>query len=268
MAFSVSPRREYRSPTVLVTVRSLASFLRTFSYSEMAFCSLPCWTYFSALANTFCLLKPNNAIRASNSRPWSSPKTFDTEPDASRGKLLRSTGREGHPQYRQMADRTRPIVRPDRGEGMVTKGYQKGVYRRCRRWVSASRSSRGVLNHLLGFRKHRAEVILHILFVHHAVVNRSDPSLAIDQEGIRHVFDAIRLGPAIVAENDLIRHVGGLDEGSYRFPAVGIQRNSDHRETLAGVLVRELREPGNFQLASVTPCGPEIKQDHFAAIVS
>jgi len=27
-----------------------------------------------------------------------------------------------------MADRTRPIVRPDRGEGMVTKGYQKGVY--------------------------------------------------------------------------------------------------------------------------------------------
>src|SRR5262252_6563920 len=38
----------------------------------MAFCSLPCWTYFSALARTFCLLKPNSAIRASNSGPWCS----------------------------------------------------------------------------------------------------------------------------------------------------------------------------------------------------
>src|ERR1700685_4054552 len=28
----------------------------------MAFCSLPCWTYFSALARTFCLLNPNSAI--------------------------------------------------------------------------------------------------------------------------------------------------------------------------------------------------------------
>ena len=107
--------------------------------------------------------------------------------------MLPATGPEGHLPYRQMADRTRPIVRPDSVDAMVTKGYQKGVYRRCRRWASASRSSRGVLNHLLGFRKHRAEVILHILFVHHAVVNRSDPSLAIDQEGIRHVFDAICL---------------------------------------------------------------------------
>src|SRR5580658_2836876 len=28
----------------------------------MAFCSLPCWTYFSAVLRTFCLLNPNNAI--------------------------------------------------------------------------------------------------------------------------------------------------------------------------------------------------------------
>jgi hypothetical protein len=30
----------------------------------MAFCILPCWTYFSAALRTFCLLKPKpNAIR-------------------------------------------------------------------------------------------------------------------------------------------------------------------------------------------------------------
>src|SRR2546427_610021 len=44
-------------------VRSLGSFLRIFSYSAMAFCSLPCWTNFSAALRTFCLLKPKpNAI--------------------------------------------------------------------------------------------------------------------------------------------------------------------------------------------------------------
>src|SRR5579863_1892770 len=49
---------------VLVTVRSLGSALMTFSYSTMAFCILPCWTYFSAALSTFCLLNPKpNAIR-------------------------------------------------------------------------------------------------------------------------------------------------------------------------------------------------------------
>src|SRR4249919_849025 len=49
---------------VLETVSSLGSALRTFSYSAMAFCSLPCWTNFSAALRAFCLLKPNpNAIR-------------------------------------------------------------------------------------------------------------------------------------------------------------------------------------------------------------
>src|SRR5690349_14517527 len=58
----------------------------------MAFCSLPCWTYFSALAKTFCLLKPNNAIRASNSRPWSSPKNV--------GHRTGCQSRETAPEYR------------------------------------------------------------------------------------------------------------------------------------------------------------------------
>src|SRR6476661_10125873 len=48
---------------VLETVSSLGSALRTFSYSAMAFCSLPCWTNFSAALRAFCLLKPKpNAI--------------------------------------------------------------------------------------------------------------------------------------------------------------------------------------------------------------
>src|SRR5215472_12896472 len=56
--------RWQRSPTVLRTVRSLGSFLMIFSYSEMAFCSLPCWTNFSAALSTFCLLNPKpNAMR-------------------------------------------------------------------------------------------------------------------------------------------------------------------------------------------------------------
>src|SRR5271157_5145785 len=74
--------REYRSPTVLVTVRSLASFLRIFSYSEMAFCSLPCWTYFSALARTFCLLKPNNAIEVQTPDPGLEKKPAECAGDA------------------------------------------------------------------------------------------------------------------------------------------------------------------------------------------
>src|SRR5271169_1344161 len=58
------------SPTVLVTVRSLGSALRIFSYSAMAFCILPCWTYFSAALRTFCLLKPKpNAIRVRTPDP-------------------------------------------------------------------------------------------------------------------------------------------------------------------------------------------------------
>src|SRR6185312_11184298 len=43
---------------VLRTVRSLGSCFETFSYSPMAFCSLPCCTYFSAALNAFALLKP------------------------------------------------------------------------------------------------------------------------------------------------------------------------------------------------------------------
>src|SRR3981081_2310754 len=53
-----------------MTVRSLASALRTFSYSAMALGSLPCWTYFSAALRTFCLLNPKpNAISVRTPAP-------------------------------------------------------------------------------------------------------------------------------------------------------------------------------------------------------
>src|SRR5207302_10054233 len=69
IALSFWPSRAYRSPTVFETVRSFGSAFRTFSYSEMAFCSFPCWTNFSAELRTFCLLNPKpNAISFSDSR--------------------------------------------------------------------------------------------------------------------------------------------------------------------------------------------------------
>src|SRR5271157_833223 len=124
--------REYRSPTVLVTVRSLASFLRIFSYSEMAFGSLPCWTYFSALARTFCLLKPNSAIRVRTPDPGLNTKPAEREGVA--------------PGYRFRAVIS-PIGGWLAGQGhckawvmnrMVTKGYRKGVYE----WVTKGMGGR------------------------------------------------------------------------------------------------------------------------------
>jgi len=63
--------------------------------------------------------------KSADSRPWSLRQPVDVL-----GKLLPGTGREGHLTYRQMADRTRPIVRPRVMDSMVTKGYRKGVYER------------------------------------------------------------------------------------------------------------------------------------------
>src|SRR5277367_1726044 len=110
---------------VLVTVRSLGSFLRIFSYSEMAFCSLPCWTYFSALARTFCLLKPNNAIRVRTPDPGLRYKSLSVQ-------SLDASKLEGRAAYRSTScsprvisligrwtDRTRPIVRLDLTNRMV-----------------------------------------------------------------------------------------------------------------------------------------------------
>src|SRR5579872_4888943 len=64
----------------------------------MAFCSLPCWTYFSAVARTFCLLNPNNAIRVRTPDPG-----LDTAAPIQNPLNVRETCPrrcpEGHPAY-------------------------------------------------------------------------------------------------------------------------------------------------------------------------
>src|ERR1039457_991835 len=62
----------------------------------MAFWILPCWTYFSALLRTFCLLNPNNAIRVRTPDPvliQNPLNVGETDP------RYRS---QGHLTYRQM----------------------------------------------------------------------------------------------------------------------------------------------------------------------
>src|SRR6185312_7870624 len=70
VALSLRPRRAYRSPMVLRTVRSFGSCFETFSYSAIAFCSLPCCTYFSAALRTFALLnvKPRAIVDGQSPR--------------------------------------------------------------------------------------------------------------------------------------------------------------------------------------------------------
>src|SRR5580704_16317011 len=102
----------------------------------MAFWSLPCWTYFSALAKVFCLLKPNNAIECELRNLVLNPKCFDLY----RRRWGPFSGYRVSPvnlSYRRMTGRTRPIVRPDVMNRMVTKGYQKGVYERVTKGISA-----------------------------------------------------------------------------------------------------------------------------------
>src|SRR5678815_3861755 len=109
MALSVSPKRAYRSPTVLLTVRSLGSFLRIFSYSVMAFCSLPCWTNFSAALRTFCLLNPKpNAIgsRTPASFPRQ-PLSWERVPTGHRNKIHPAQRRN---QFRGKLTTVRAIV--------------------------------------------------------------------------------------------------------------------------------------------------------------
>ena len=97
---------------MLVTVRSLGSFFRTFSYSEMAFCSLPCWTYFSALAENLLFIEAEQCHKSANSRAWSSIQSSITIRERL-GNLLPVLP-QGHPHYRQMD-------RPGQGQLYVWK---------------------------------------------------------------------------------------------------------------------------------------------------
>src|SRR5215471_13454625 len=123
-ALALSPSRAYRSPTVLVTVRSLASFLRIFSYSAMAFCSLPCCTNFSAALRTFCLLKPKpNAIGF----PDSSLDSFSPSAKSGHMRIPPRNTRDSPgkpPPTAQQGSRTKVILRWVTGSGMITNDYR------------------------------------------------------------------------------------------------------------------------------------------------
>src|ERR1700719_4576768 len=93
----------------------------------MAFCSLPCWTYFSAALRTFCLLNPKPNAIGTNSSPWSYRGSYEPFLGSIPGKTSAAI-----PDAVEMAGRTKPIVRLDMANRMVTKGYQKGVYK----WVT------------------------------------------------------------------------------------------------------------------------------------
>src|ERR1019366_919266 len=121
---------------VLLTVRSLASCCRILSYSAMAFCSLPCWTNFSAALRTFCLLKPKpNAIGVRT------PAFFPSNACAFRQRCRTGPNLAGRfpdetPQTAQTGPRSNVIVRPGTLSPMVTNdylGYRKGVYVRLRK---------------------------------------------------------------------------------------------------------------------------------------
>src|SRR6202022_898233 len=127
---------------VLETVSSLGSALRTFSYSAMAFCSLPCWTNFSAELSAFCLLKPKpNAIGLRTPAPVHLPpeNIFLTEGPPTDSPSDRSC----LPINRGMVFRTRPIVRRGTENRMVTKGYRKGVYERVTQGTSLAQAEKG-----------------------------------------------------------------------------------------------------------------------------
>src|ERR1035438_8577681 len=129
----------------MLTVRSLLSCFRTLLYSAMAFCSLPCWTNFSAALRTFCLLKPKlNAIGVRT------PALFPAEcwaicaRVAERVELPPGNSRTKH-RDRAIGTASNLIVRPGIVRPMVTddyRGYQKGVYRSEERREGKECSSR------------------------------------------------------------------------------------------------------------------------------
>src|ERR1700686_504619 len=126
MALRMSPRRAWRSPIVLLTVRSLGSCLRTLSYSAMAFCSLPCWTNFSAALRTFCLLKPKpNAIKCADSSLFP-PSLHYLQKSSQRAAFEPRREIPGKtPQYLDISGwRSTVIVRPHRVSSMVTDDYR------------------------------------------------------------------------------------------------------------------------------------------------
>src|SRR5215510_1359587 len=105
----------------------------------MAFCNLPCWTYFSAALRTFCLLNPKpKAIIGADS-------SFLTRRRSAHLTWKQSTVGLMHSPRKNRSGRTRrrpkAVVRRVTQIRMVTKGYRKGVYVRVTEgtWLNRER---------------------------------------------------------------------------------------------------------------------------------
>jgi hypothetical protein len=58
-----------------------------------------------------------------------------------------------------------------------------------------------------------------------------------------------------------------IGANGWRAATAFVHRNADHREALRAVRPSEVGKPGDFLFASVTPGGPEIKENDFATVV-
>src|SRR5271169_1678483 len=108
---------------VLLTVRSLASCFRTLSYSAMAFCSLPCWTNFSAALRTFCLLKPKPNAIGVRTPAFTPPNARDFRQRCRTGRTSPGIPRRDTAN-RAGGSRSKVIVRPGTRVPMVTDDYR------------------------------------------------------------------------------------------------------------------------------------------------
>src|SRR5208337_5262758 len=109
---------------VLLTVRSLLSCFRTLSYSAMAFCSLPCWTNFSAALRAFCLLKPKPNAIGVRTPAFFPPNACAFRQRSRTGPNLAGRFPDETPQTAQPGSRSNVIVRPGGARPMVTDDYR------------------------------------------------------------------------------------------------------------------------------------------------
>src|SRR5882724_6176048 len=124
---------------VFRTVKSRGSALRIFSYSAMAFCSLPCCTYFSAEESAFCLLKPNPKTIGCRLRSHVPPARFRCSGN-SPPTVPPFASEQYDPTHRTGRDDPRhPHCKVVPAEPKVTEGYRGAVNVRLRRGLKSER---------------------------------------------------------------------------------------------------------------------------------
>src|SRR5262249_29862789 len=119
---------------------------------------------------------------------------------------------------------------------------------------------------ILPFSQHGLNVLFDVVSINHARISRGEPSLAIDKKRIGHAGNSVPGRYRIVAQHNAIRNPGCFDKWLHDLPIV-IERTTDNRQALRGILLMKLGEPGNFLFAAMTPGRPEIQHNNLAAIL-